>query len=137
MARLGWRWWSFTISAPLRTDHDSLGGTASNNSEHLGSEIGRRFRKRRLRLAAFAINALQFARLAIRGFLSAQFCLNKKIDLTIHHRLHIARLNSGAMILYHLVRLKNIRTNLATPGDITLFAILAFNILIASSRLRS
>ena len=56
----------------------SLGGTASNNSERLGSETGRRFCERHLRLAAFATDALQFARLAIRGFLSAQLCLNKR-----------------------------------------------------------
>ncbi len=41
------------------------------------------------------------APLAFRGFLSAQFRLDKHINSAIHHVLNIARFYSGAVILHH------------------------------------
>src|SRR5207248_10077883 len=62
--------------------------------------------------------------LAFAGFLSAQFRLDKHVDVAIHHGLHIACLGAGAVVFHHLIRLKHVRTNLISPRDLPFFAVL-------------
>lgn len=45
--------------------------------------------------------------LALGRFLSAQFRLDKPVDLSVHHCLDIAGLDAGAVVLDHLIRLEN------------------------------
>src|SRR5437764_13641164 len=71
---------------------------------------------------------LFLARFALLCFLSAQFRLDEKIDCAVHHCLHVARLGAGAVILHHLVWLKNIRTNLAAPGHVAFLAVLPIDL---------
>jgi hypothetical protein len=47
-------------------------------------------------------------RLAFHVLLPSQLCLDEHVDITIHDILYIARFRSGAVVLHHLVRLKNI-----------------------------
>ena len=66
--------------------------------------------------------------LAFGRLLPAQFRLDEEIDVAVHHRLHVARLGAGAVILHHLIRLKNIRPNLASPCHVPLFSVLPVNL---------
>jgi len=51
---------------------------------------------------------LNFVPFALCRFLSAQLRLDEQVDVAIHDRLNIARFSAGAVILDHLVRLKNV-----------------------------
>src|ERR1700751_5488881 len=59
---------------------------------------------------------------------SAQLALDKWVEIAIHDSLDVACFNAGSMILDHLIRLKHVRANLISPGDITLLAVLPFQI---------
>src|ERR1700686_827064 len=71
---------------------------------------------------------LSLARVALLRFLPAQFCLDEKIDRAVHHRLHVARFRAGPVVLHHLVRLKNVRANLAAPGHVAFLAVLPIDL---------
>src|SRR5947207_704998 len=62
--------------------------------------------------------------LAFRRFLAAEFCLDEVVDLAVHDFLHVARFGAGAVVFDHLIRLKNVGTNLVAPGDLALLAVL-------------
>src|SRR5436309_2087453 len=62
--------------------------------------------------------------LAFAGFLSAQFRLDKAVDVAIHHGLHVARLRAGAVVFHHLIWLKHVRSNLISPSNLAFLAVL-------------
>src|SRR5262249_42878161 len=47
-----------------------------------------------------------------------QVRLDKRIDLTVEYSIGIADLHAGTVIFYHAVRVEDIGTDLAAPGDI-------------------
>jgi hypothetical protein len=49
-----------------------------------------------------------FGGVGFPGFLSAQFCLDKHVDVAIHHGLNIARLGAGPVVFHHLIWLKHV-----------------------------
>src|ERR1051325_11287478 len=66
-----------------------------------------------------------------RGFVSlvaAQFCLNERVDVSIHYGLYVAGLGACSVILHHLIRLKHVGTNLISPGDFAFLAILPLDL---------
>src|SRR5947207_3477272 len=71
---------------------------------------------------------LFLARVTLLCFLSAQFRLDEKIDCAVHDCLDVACLGAGPVVLHHLVRLKNIRPNLAAPGHVAFLAVLPIDL---------
>ncbi len=53
------------------------------------------------------------------------------VDFAVEDGLHIAGLEIGAMVLYHLVRLKHVTANLTAPGNLALVAIKLRNLGVA------
>ena len=49
--------------------------------------------------------------------------MNERIKLTVHDGLHISGFRAGAQILDQLVGLKDVGTDLITPGDFAFFAV--------------
>src|SRR5437763_16501462 len=89
--------------------------------------------RRRLRLfdsllAESTYSSLVFRLILAIGGLSTQFCLDKKVEVAVHHRPHIARFRPSPMIFHHLVGLKDIGANLVPPGYIALFPIAAIHL---------
>src|SRR5215831_17168920 len=62
--------------------------------------------------------------IALSRLLPTQFRLDKHVDVAVHHGLYVACFRSGSVIFHHLIRLKNVGTNLAAPGDVALFSVL-------------
>src|SRR2546423_2730703 len=56
--------------------------------------------------------------LTLRCFLAAEFGLDEDVDLSVHDFLDVAGLGAGAVIFHHLIRLKNVGTNLVAPRDV-------------------
>src|SRR5262249_37606435 len=65
--------------------------------------------------------------LALCRFLPTQFRLDKHIDVPVNHGLHVARLSACTVVFDHLIRLKNVRSNLIPPRDLAFLAILPFH----------
>ena len=59
---------------------------------------------------------------------SSQLAFDKRVEIAIHDCLDVACFDAGSMILNQLIRLKHIRANLISPGDIALFAVLPLQI---------
>src|SRR5215475_3032725 len=49
-----------------------------------------------------------FGGVGFPGFLSAQFCLDKHVDVAIHHGLNVAGLGAGPVVFHHLIWLKHV-----------------------------
>ena len=82
------------------------------------------YAKPRARVGGSARALLQFLVLALCVFLAAQFRLDKHIDVTIHHCLHVAGLDAGAVVFHHLIWLKHVRADLASPRNLAFLAVL-------------
>src|SRR5262245_44874166 len=84
------------------------------------------------RLAAFVSNTgrsprrapLQLFVVALCVFLTAQFRLNKHVDVAIHYGFHFARLGAFALVSHHLIWLKHVRANLISPRNLAFLAVL-------------
>src|SRR6188768_1417707 len=50
----------------------------------------------------------------------AQVALDEFVDVAVEHALHVARLDLGAQVLDHLVRLQDVAADLAAPTDLRL-----------------
>ena len=62
--------------------------------------------------------------LTIVAFLfSLKFGLDKGIDITVHNALDVIRFFTSAMIICHLIGLEDVGADLATPADVTFFAV--------------
>ena len=92
------------------------------DEERWPQRYGRRVRLRAL--AAFK----SFAHLAVSRWLSTgnadlllQPRFNEGVDVAIEHGVRISGLHVGAEILHHLVRMKDVRPNLAPPLVLALF----------------
>src|SRR4051812_1954728 len=59
-----------------------------------------------------------------------QPAIDERVQISIHHRLDIARLHAGAQILHHPVGLKDVTADLIAPGDAALLAIKPFHLLL-------
>ena len=62
----------------------------------------------------------QFHLFTIQRMLRHQVALNELVNLTVHNRLNVRAFDTRAQILHQLIGMKHIRTNLVTPGDVTL-----------------
>src|ERR1043166_1068443 len=62
--------------------------------------------------------------LTLRCPLPPELRLDEDVDVAVHHFLHVARLGAGAVVFDHLIRLKDVGTNLVAPGDLAFLAVL-------------
>ena len=58
----------------------------------------------------------------------AQPAVHKRIQIAVHHPLHIARFHAGAQILHHAIGLEDVAANLVAPGNAALLAVKPFHV---------
>src|ERR1700679_1724012 len=59
---------------------------------------------------------------------ASQFAFNEFIESAVHHALDVTGLDPGAVVFDHLIRLENIGSNLASPGDFAFLPVLPVNL---------
>jgi len=54
--------------------------------------------------------------------------VDEGVDVAVHDGLDVAGLHAGAVVLDHLIGLKDVGAYLAAPGDVAFFAVLALDV---------